>query len=68
MTWGSNQRLLWLLHWQAGFLPLAPLGNKTEVLFNTRKFVIAFYLLRSDFPSFLLDILLSTTLSGKQLI
>ena len=68
MTWGSNQCLLWLLHWQAGSLPLAPLGKQTEVLFNTRNFGIAFYLLRSDFLSFLLDILLSTTLSGKQMI
>ena len=31
LTQGSNKRLLWLLHWQAGFLPLAPPGKPTSL-------------------------------------
>ena len=34
LTQGSNLHLLWLLHWQADILPLAPAGKPQE---NTRR-------------------------------
>ena len=33
-TQGSNLRLLHLLHWQAGSLPLSPLGSLGMHIFN----------------------------------
>ena len=32
LTQGSNMRLLHLLHWQAGSLPLAPPGYLTKIM------------------------------------
>ncbi|XDA71986.1 hypothetical protein R6Z07F_002275 [Ovis aries] len=39
LTQGSNKRLLCLLHWQAGFLPLVPPGKPTSLQGGTPKCV-----------------------------
>ena len=48
---GSNQSLLYLLHWQAGSLPLTPPGQKTNMLGSNFYFVLIWVVVYS-LPTF----------------